>query len=521
MNGDSRVQSDTALSYFRQDLASYADPVSHMGTLGFEYEIDGENSAGASGHYFRNSFVRTDYAHNVYTDAALNPTQVYDRNRLDHEYQEDYGFDAFFDHKFPDEDHKLRGELSFSGHPEKEDNHYTNLYSLPGAPVSFDNTLIQPLENKTQVSVDYSDPLTDHSAFEAGYAGEIDYSNYDFNVTNFDPLQQLFVTDPGKTSRFVFDQAVHALYATYERSFGDFTMLAGLRGEQSYITSDLVTRDSVIRNSYAEFYPTLHLSCKLSEAAELQLNYSRRVHRPESEDLNPFPEYRDPRNVQSGNPSMMPEFIHSVEFGCRLQNTLVSVVPSLYYRYTANRFTSVTQALNDTVLLTTRQNLASDQSAGLEVIVQASLWDVLTSNLSMNGYYDQIDARNLGYGANKSVITWSGALTVSVTAAEGLMFQVNSVYNAARLTPQGESRPAYVVNAGARQDILDGRLSISFTAADIFHSLKRETELDIPGLNETVINRRDAGIVYLGLTYHFGSGPKKSKEDQLRYDDGI
>ena len=520
-NSDARILTDTALGRFRQDLASYADPVSHMVTLGFEADFDGAGSTGASGHYFHNAFVRTDFAHNLYSDAASNPTQVYDRNRLDHEYQEDYGFDAFVEHKFPGEDHKLRGEFSFSGHPEKEDNHYTNLYSLPAYPVGYDNTLIQPLENKTQVSVDYSDPLTEHSAFDAGYAGEIDYSNYDFNVTYFDPYQQLMVTDPGKTSRFVFDQGVHALYATYEQSFGDFTALAGLRGEQSYITSDLVTRDSLLKNSYAEIYPTLHLSYRLSGSAELQLNYSRRVHRPESEDLNPFPEYRDPKNVQSGNPSLMPEFIHSVEFGCKLQNSLVSVIPSLYYRYTSNRFTSLTQTLNGDTLITTRMNLASDQSAGLEVIVQASLWDVLTSNLSLNSYYDQIDARNLGYGANKSVITWSGALTVSVTAAEGLMFQVNSVYNASRLTPQGENRPSYVVNAGARQDLLDGRLSISFTAADIFHSLKRQTHLEIPGLDETVINRRDAGIVYLGLTYRFGSGAKKAKEEQLRYDDGI
>jgi outer membrane receptor protein involved in Fe transport len=521
INSDSRAQTDTALSYYRQDLASYADPISHMVTLGIESDFDEANSAGASGHYFHNAFVRTDYAHNVLQDATLSPTQVYDRNRLDHEYQEDYGFDAFFEHKFPTEDHKLRTEFSFSGHPEKEDNHYTNLYSYPDAPIAYDNTLIQPLENKTQLSLEYSDPLTDHSTLEAGYAGELNYSNYDFNVTYFDPGQQSFVTDPGKTSRFVFDETIHALYATYSRTFGDFSLLAGLRAEQSYTTSDLVTLDSVLKNSYLNVYPTLHLSYKLSDAAELQLNYSRRVHRPESEDLNPFPEYRDPRNVQSGNPALLPEFIHSIEFGCRLQNSLVSVIPSLYYRYTSNRFTTVTRFLNDTTLLTTRTNLANDQSAGLEVIVQANLWDVITSNMSLNTFYDQIDATNLGYGANKSVITWSGALTVSVNAAEGTMFQVNSIYNAYRLTPQGESRPSYVVNVGARQDLLGGKLSVSLTVADLFHTLKRQLELNTAMLNETVINRRDSGILYLGLTYHFGTETRKTKEDQLRYDDGI
>ena len=521
INSDSRIETDTVPGYFRQDLASYADPISHLITLGIESDFDEANSAGASGHYFHNAFTRTDYAHNLLQDINMIPTQVYDRNRLDHEYQEDYGFDTFFEHKFPAEDHRLRAEFSFAGHPEKEDNHYTNIYSLPSAPVGYDNTLIQPLENKTQLSLEYSDPLDGHSTLEAGYAGEFDYSNYDFYVSYFDTLQQAVVTDLGKTSRFVFDETIHALYATYSRSIGDFSLLAGLRAEQSYTTSNLVTRDSVLSSDYLKLYPTLHLSYRISDAAELQLNYSRRVHRPQSEDLNPFPEYRDPRNLQAGNPALLPEFIHSVEFGCKLQNNLISVIPSLYYRYTSNRFTTITQALNDTTLLTTRTNLANDQSAGLEVIVSASLGDFLTSNMSVNTFYDQIDATNLGYGANKSVVTWSGALTVSINAAKGTMFQVNSTYNAYRLTPQGEIHPSYVVNVGARQDLLDAKLSLSLTVADLFHTLKRELQLDTPILNQTVINRRDAGIVYFGLTYHFGSETKKTREDQLHYDDGI
>ena len=521
ITSDARVQTDTLLSYFRQDLASYADPVSNMLTLGFEADLDDAYSIGASGHYFRNAFTRNDFATNVLQNIDRVPTQGYDRNRLDYEYQEDYGFEAFFEHKFADENRKLRTEFSFSGHPEQEDNHYTNLFSLPPGPTQFDNTLIKPLENKSQLSLDYSDPLTDNSALEAGYAGEFNHGDYNFKVSYFDLSQQSFVTDIGKTSHFVFDETIHALYATYRQSFGSFGVLAGLRAEQSYTTSNLVTRDSVLRNRYFKGYPTLHLSFKISEAAELQLNYSRRFHRPESDDLNPFPEYRDPRNIQAGNPALMPEFIHSVEFGCKLQNNLISIIPSLYYRYTSNRFTSVTQVLNDSTLLTTRTNLANDQSAGLEVIVSANLGDVLTSNMSLNTFYDQIDATNLGYGANKSVITWSGTMTLSINPVKGTMLQVNANYQSYRLTPQGESRPSYVVNVGARQDLLDEKLSLSLTVADLFHTLKRQLELNTPILNQTVIKRRDSGIVYFGVTYHFGSQTKKTKEDQLRYDDGI
>ncbi len=523
INADSRLLPDSTgeQGSYRQDLSSFASPLSHMITLGFEIEPDDANSTGASGNYFYNSFTRTDLAGTVLRTSDGAPSQMFDRTRLDYEFQKDYGFTAFFQHKFTGDDHKLRLEFAFSGHPEQEDNRFTDFYLLPSGPSQFNNTLIKPRENRTQISLDYSDPLTDHSSLEAGYSGEINHGDYNFLVQNFDPAAGLYVTDYGKTSHFVFDETIHALYATYEHSFGAFRLLGGLRTEHARTTANLATVDSVLTGSYFNLYPTLHLLYRFSESAELQLNYSRRVHRPESDDMNPFPEYRDPRNISSGNPSLKPEYIHSAEFGCKLQNELFSFMPSLYYRYTSNRFTTITQALNDSTLLTTRMNLSNDQSAGLEVITSVDVANVFSSHASVNIFYDQIDASNLGYGTHKSVVTWSGALTFSTHIAKGTMLQANGVFNSYRLTPQGEFQPSFVINAGGRQDLFDNRLSLTLTVADIFHTLKRELELTTPVMNQTVINKRDSGIIYLGLTYNFGTQTTKSREDQLRYDNGL
>jgi len=119
-------------------------------------------------------------------------------------------------------------------------------------------------------------------------------------------------------------------------------------------------------------YPTIHLAYKLN-TGELQLNYSKRVNRPEGDDLNPFPEYQDPRNLRAGNPKLLPEIIHSAEFGFQWRNGNFSFVPSLYYRFKKNGFTDVLVKLNDTTLLSTIQNLSNDVSAGLELIFSAKL----------------------------------------------------------------------------------------------------------------------------------------------------
>ncbi len=297
--------------------------------------------------------------------------------------------------------------------------------------------------------------------------------------------------------------------------------MAGLRAEGASLKSNLVTLDSVITNTYFSLYPTLHLSYKLSTLTELQLSYSRRTRRPDGDELNPFPEYRDPRNVSAGNPKLLPEYVHSIELGCQFQNEVVTILPALFYRYTYNRFTSVTQAINDTTLLTTRQNLSNDQSGGMELIVSANLGDLITVHGSANAFLNQIDASNLGFSNKKSIATWSSTLTIDMKLSESSRLQINSNYNSSRLTPQGEQSSSYVFNTGFRQELFESKLSLVLTIADVFKTLRREFALNTPALDQTVVNRRDSRIVFLGFTYRFGVQSKKSREEQLHYDDNL
>lgn len=520
-NTDVRAQGDAAsvLTYYNGNLVSYASPLSNMVALGLDYHIDARNQFGISGNYFINTFTRTDNLNTVLQNDAGATTEQYSRNRFDPEYEKEYGFTTYLQRNFPKEEHTLRLEFTTTQSPEQEDNHFTNMYSLPANSTSYDNTLITQGDSRNQLSLDYSNPLTENSTVEAGYAGEFKSNNFDFYAEYFDTILRHFVKDVTKTNRFLFDESINALYVTYKQSFGAFGFLGGLRTEQASRKSDLVTKDYIFSDRYFTIFPTMHLSYKLSGTAELQLSYSLRTNRPRGEDLNPFPEYRDPRNVSAGNPTLLPEYIHSIELGCQFQNDLISVLPAVYYRYTYNRFTSLTQAINDSTLLTTRYNLANDQSGGLEVIVSANLGEIITAHWSASGFHNQIDASNLGYSDKKSITTWSSALTFNVNLAKASRVQINSNYNSSRLTPQGENSPSYVVNMGFRQELLDGKVSLLLTASDIFKTLKRQLELNTPGLNQIVVNTRDSRIVFLGFTYHFGAPPKKSKDDQLRYED--
>ena len=523
INSDTREQIDSNnnLSFYNENLNSYARPTSHMVALGMDYNLDEVNSLGLSGNYFYNTVTRTGTSKIATNDNLGSLTEKYDRVRSEMQEEKESGYSLYYQHNFQKEDHKLRFEFTGSYQPEVENNHYINTYYFPVNPNEYDNNIIKQTENKNQISVDYTNPISDSTEFEAGYASEFNKSDQDFSFTYIDPVSQQLVSDNTKTNRFIYNESIHALYSTYKFSLGALSILTGIRTEETFRESNLVSKDSIINNNYFNIYPTIHLSYKFNDLAELQLNYSRRAHRPESDDLNPFPEYQDPRNIHKGNPNLLPEYIHSFEFGCKFQNDDISIVPSIYYRYTYNTFTQITQAVNDTTILTTKMNLSNDQSAGMEFIISANAGKVFSAHASTNVFYNTIDASNLCYSNKKSIITWSGALTFNLNLWKATILQMSSNYSSPTLTPQGEYRPRFVANLGLRQDLFENKLSLILTVADIFNTVKRELHLDSPLLNETVINKRDGRIIYFGFTYHFGQPAKKSKEDQIKYDEGL
>jgi hypothetical protein len=181
----------------------------------------------------------------------------------------------------------------------------------------------------------------------------------------------------------------------------------------------------------------------------------------------------------------------------------------------------VTRTIKDSIQLTTRENLSSDRAAGAECILSASVNELFSTNLSANIYYNEIDASNLGFSGSKSTVTWSSAFTFNLHATSTTMVQLNSNYNAARLTPQGENASSYVVNIGLRQELFENSLSLVLTVADIFKSLKRETTINAIDFTGWLNQKRDSRVIYFGLTYTFGKPPKKAKDESLKYDNGL
>lgn len=483
------------------------------------YDHNKQTTISIAGNYFRYQQVRNDISQRDFSDAKDQPLERYTRQRYNPEHESQLSGEVALKHQF-DEEHELSIEYNISSADETEDNYFINKYDFPIPDTTKDNFFISVKELEQQFTVDYTHPLGEDGNIEAGYDGLVQKIQQNFYATSFSQLTGEFTSDTNRSNLYHYLGNIHAVYATYEKEWEQFGASVGLRGEWTWLNGKQVTRNVHYKNAYFNLYPTLHLSYKLNENQELQLNYSTRVNRPDGDDLNPFPEYQDPINLYAGNPQLKPEIIYSVEAGYKLTSEVYSFVPSVYYRYKRNGFTSVTRPLNDTVLLTTIENLNADQAAGLELVLTGKIFNRININTSGNFFYNRIAAGNLGYTDTRAIFSFYGQAVLSTIIKKHTTLQLSANYRSARLTPQGKYFPTYVINAGLRQDFLKGKLSLSATVSDIFKTLRQESNLDDGFLRQTVISRRDSRIFYIGLSYRFGV-TQKTKEDKLQFDNAL
>ena len=504
-------------TYVNQYTDSRARSQSHIGSLGLQWNPTAKDAFELGGSYTYMTFPRIEDNSTTQGNGSQTSKQ-FTRHRADNEMQQEAEGSASYTHTFR-EGHSILLDYTFAFQDEIESNKYTNTYTLPSDSLTKDMTTIRQRTYENLVRLVYSNKIDDKNSIVAGYEAELDRSpNYYYAA---DSLNGSWVKNTGRSNDFLFNENVHSLYATWEHTLDKFSFMAGLRGEQSFITSNLLTLNKKVNDNYFLLYPTLHTSYKLDGFNELQLNYSLRVNRPEGDDLNPFPEYQDLYNIRAGNPYLRPEKIHSLEFGWQYKAGPLTFIMTPYYRYTFNKMTEITKVLSDGVILTTKQNMSSSSDAGVEAVVNSGIGNWCTFNLSTNLYYNTIDASDLGYSAKRAAWAWYASLNADFIPFRNLMLQVNTRYNSSVLTPQGRRLGMYIMNLGAKYDIPRYNISLTATVSDLFDSYKNTRVVDTPYISQTIEMRRAPRIFYFGINFRFGESAKQTGGHKLNYDESL
>ena len=499
-----------------QNTTGTGHPKSHTFSLGGNLKMTSKDIINLSGNYEYRRFLRTEDVESNTRNLSGEETEDYSRLRNADAKENMYESSIAYTHSYG-KDNLWGINYAYSSQTEDEINDYRTSRTIPQIIYSKDNEKVWN-DNKLHTAKLYWQfhPWQEWK-LSAGYELEHQKTKQDYHVGDWDGI--IYVPNAANSSNFTYWRTIHSLYATLEVQLGKWNLTTGLRGEYTRQKSLLEKTYSFIRNKDTSLFPTFHSSWQVNDHQELQFNYSLRVNRPSGDDMDPYAEHINPLSMQSGNPYLKPEKIHSLEAGWMWHNDInTTLTATLYYRYTMHKITDISYMNKDT-LITTKENMQHSQDAGLEVIWSWQPCHWLALNVNGNGFYQQINASGLGYSTNRSTWAWNGLINADITPISHLTIQLNTRYNSPQLVPQGQLNGNYIFNMGLRYEYPKTGLSVIASVSDLFNTFHKSYTLNTDNLKQKVEKRRNPRIIYIGLVYNFGL--KKKKTSEIKYDDQL
>lgn len=322
--------------------------------------------------------------------------------------------------------------------------------------------------------LDYVKPFAENGKLELGWRSGIKDITNDFKVEEVQ--DGAWVALDSFTNTLLYDENIHAGYATYGNKFGQFSFQAGLRSEYSEIRTELLQTDTVNQRDYFNFFPSIFIGYEINEKNTFQVSYSRRIRRPGFWELNPFLSFSDARNIWGGNPNLNPEYTNSYEVGYLKYIDKGSLTSSVFYRHTDGVIERIREVTSDTTSETRPQNLSTRDDYGLEFTFSYDPTKKWRLNGNVNFFRSQTEGEFEGKDYSADTYTWFGRLSSRVTVFKKVDLQVNFNYRAPRKNTQGKSLAMWNVDPAASMDILKGKGTLTLSVRDLFNTrLRRYT----------------------------------------------
>ena len=383
-----------------------------------------------------------------------------------------------------------------------------------------------------EFKLDYENQISQNFKLEAGYNGRFSHENTpqeSFEAANWDGSGM--TEDQKYYNRFIYNMDTHAFYTTANFKLGKWGIMAGLRGEYWKVNTEsydyaqehgTAAKDAPYKKDFFELFPSLFLNYNLTESAQLQLNYTRRLRRPWGGQLNSFKNTRDASMVEFGNPELTPEYTHSLSLNFLKTWAEHTLSISTYYRPTTDVMQRIRyQNSSDGIMYMTQKNLTKRQSMGIEIIGKNKLWRILDLTTTVNGYYNKLD----GYdyiiegqhvtGDGDESFSWDARLLASLILPYDLSVQATGNYRSRGVITQGYRKPNGSLDLGLRKSFFNKTIAVALNWRDVFNTRHWENYTESDTFWRHQKNWRDPRI-NIQVTWNFGN--MNNKKNEVRED---
>jgi outer membrane receptor protein involved in Fe transport len=376
--------------------------------------------------------------------------------------------------------------------------------------------------NVTTIQADLIRILPKSIKLEAGVKGIIRDSGIDTYSETLDNGLNQYLEDTLSNFIYKYTERIYSAYTNFGQSYKKIKYQLGARFESALQNPNLVSKNENYNNQYYNFFPSAFLTYTINKASEFSFSYSRRINRPNSDNLNPFTSYADPYNLRKGNPALNPEYINSFNIGYSINTKQLNITASVFYRQTRSVITRIKNFYEDGRTAVTYGNIDNSESVGPELVVIYKPFTWMRNMFSANGNLIQYRDNTVGYDWNNSgffyTIKYAGTFDFWKKTAT---LQINTQYNAPRITPQGKVQPRAAFDVSANKSLKEGNWNVGFRISDLFNTQEFRLEVTQPGSYQTSRFKQNTRRVYLNVSYKFGKYEMKKTRSSMEQGGGF
>lgn len=462
-------------------------------------------------------------------------TDFFVRNRYNDQQatDEDFQYTSNLTKNFKKEGHKLTFDFSQSVSKDSDNSIITDQIIDKANTKTQDYTAIAKKDASQLIQTDYVLPLGKESQLEAGYKGQFRTLTSDYNIGAINNLGN-YIMNTNYSNALEYKETINAIYTQFGSKYKKLSYLLGLRYENSIIDINLLTTSNFNTKKYDNIFPSAFFTYSVSEQGSFSLNYSKRISRPESRQLNPFSNYASNVNIFQGNPDLNPSYTNVFELSYLNKFGKTTFTSSIYYNNSTEVFRFIRRPNGDTVtatvdgvtvvtpvIVSTPINLAKDNRYGFEFNLNYSLAKWWKINQSLNAFksmsrgdyaYTDINNKKVIQNFDVDAYSWFTRLTSKINLPLKIDWQTNAMYFGPAKSAQGRTLEMYTINFAFSKDVLKDKATISLNVSDLLNSGKRRFETAIAGVinsyNEMQFRQRQ---INLSFTYRFN---KKKAENE-------
>lgn len=317
-----------------------------------------------------------------------------------------------------------------------------------------------------------------------------------------------------RNNHFIYDENVNAAYMNVAKEIRKWNMQGGLRMENTNTKGVQISNNSTVKRSYVSLFPSAFVSYNATKKNMFTVSVSRRLQRPNYQDLNPFTFFLDSLSYRQGNPYLTPQFSWNYELKHTFNGKFTTTLNYTTTNDVISQIIKRTKGTNNEIIgFLTIDNIAKFTNMGIAIsapVKPAKWWTVnLYGNVYRNHYLGTYISNESGTSQvvdlDLSYTSFSFNANNSFTLGKGWIAEVSGWYNYKSVQQLSLNYPMGQVSFGlAKNNLLKGKASLRINARDPFGWQKYKGQTKYGNVDIDIRNRWDNRQFGINFTYRFG-----------------